>query len=81
MYVEKDFESAVQTATKLIAFGGQGHTAVLYTNPKNMDRIALFADTAKTARVLVNTPSSHGAIGDIYNFRLEPSLTLGCGSW
>ena len=81
MYREKDFESAVARAEELIAFGGMGHTSVLYTNPTNKDRILTFGETASTGRVLINQPSSQGAIGDIYNFRLEPSLTLGCGSW
>ncbi|MDO4570738.1 MAG: bifunctional acetaldehyde-CoA/alcohol dehydrogenase [Planctomycetia bacterium] len=81
MYRAKDFEDAVRIAEALIEFGGMGHTSVLYTNPTNSDRILKFGDTASTGRVLINQPSSQGAIGDIYNFRLEPSLTLGCGSW
>jgi len=81
MYRAKDFEDAVKIAEALIEFGGMGHTSVLYTNPTNKKRIEMFGDTASTGRVLINQPSSQGAIGDIYNFRLEPSLTLGCGSW
>jgi len=81
MYRAKDFDEAVEKAQTLILFGGMGHTSVLYTNPTNVERIEKFGDTASTGRVLINQPSSQGAIGDIYNFRLEPSLTLGCGSW
>jgi acetaldehyde dehydrogenase/alcohol dehydrogenase len=81
MYRAEDFHQAVGIAVDLITFGGMGHTSVLYTNPKNADRIQEFGARLKTGRVLLNMPSSQGAIGDLYNFRLEPSLTLGCGSW
>jgi len=81
LYKAKDFAAAVDNAVKLVEFGGIGHTAVLYTDPLNQDRIALYGERMKTGRILINMPSSQGAIGDIYNFRLEPSLTLGCGSW
>jgi acetaldehyde dehydrogenase/alcohol dehydrogenase len=81
LYRASDFTAAMETATRLVEFGGIGHTAVLYTDPRNSDRIALYGARIKAGRVLVNMPSSHGAIGDIYNFKLEPSLTLGCGSW
>ncbi len=81
MYKAKDFQSGVDTAVALINFGGMGHTSVLYTNPQNKDRIQEFGARLKAGRVLLNMPSSHGAIGDLYNFRMEPSLTLGCGSW
>ncbi|MGL5083328.1 MAG: bifunctional acetaldehyde-CoA/alcohol dehydrogenase [Microcoleaceae cyanobacterium] len=81
MYHAKTFEEAVEKAEKLVEFGGRGHTAALYTDPGNTDHIKRFEDTVETARVLINTPSSQGAIGDIYNFRLDPSLTLGCGTW
>jgi len=81
MYRASSFEDAVEKAEKLVEFGGRGHTAVLYTDPANLDHIRRFEDTVETARVLINTPSSQGAIGDLYNFRLDPSLTLGCGSW
>ncbi len=81
MYRAKDFEQAVEQAEKLVELGGRGHTAVLYTSPSNLDHIRRFENRVETARVLINTPSSHGAIGDLYNFRLDPSLTLGCGTW
>ncbi|MDR1383661.1 MAG: bifunctional acetaldehyde-CoA/alcohol dehydrogenase [Planctomycetaceae bacterium] len=81
MYRVADFKEACVKAESLIEFAGMGHTAVLYTNPLNTDRIDYYGKLASTGRVLINQPSSHGAIGDIYNFRLEPSLTLGCGSW
>lgn len=81
MYRAKDFEDAVEKAEKLVLFGGRGHTAVLYTAPSNIEHIKRFEDKVETARVLINTPSSQGAIGDLYNFRLDPSLTLGCGTW
>ena len=81
LYRADSFEDAVQNAVSLVAFGGMGHTSVLYTNQKNHERISYFGSRLKTGRVLVNMPSSQGAIGDIYNFKLDPSLTLGCGSW
>ncbi len=82
LYRAKNFEDAVEKAIQLVEFGGMGHTSVLYTDQlKNQDRVRSFGARLKTGRLLVNMPSSHGAIGDIYNFRLEPSLTLGCGSW
>lgn len=81
LYEAKDFEAAVQTAKKLIGFGGNGHTSVLYTNKRSMDRINYFGKELNTGRILINTPASQGAIGDLYNFQLSPSLTLGCGSW
>jgi acetaldehyde dehydrogenase/alcohol dehydrogenase len=81
MYAVEDFAAALDKAQALVEFGGIGHTAVLYTDPSRRDRIEAFGARIKTGRVLVNMPSSQGAIGDIYNFRLEPSLTLGCGSW
>jgi len=81
MYRAKDFHEAAEKAEQLIKFGGMGHTAVLYTSPANSDRIKYYESTVETARVLINTPSSQGAIGDLYNFHLDPSLTLGCGSW
>lgn len=77
----KTFEQAVEMAQKLIVLGGAGHTSVLYTSEKNRDRITLFSNTLTTARTLINMPASQGAIGDMYNFKLAPSLTLGCGSW
>jgi acetaldehyde dehydrogenase/alcohol dehydrogenase len=81
MYRVKTFDAAVETARALIEFGGMGHTSVLYTLDSNQAHIAAFQAKVPTSRVLINTPSSQGAIGDLYNFRLDPSLTLGCGSW
>jgi acetaldehyde dehydrogenase/alcohol dehydrogenase len=81
MYAVEDFAAALDKAQALVEFGGIGHTAVLYTDASRRERIEAFGARIKTGRVLVNMPSSQGAIGDIYNFRLEPSLTLGCGSW
>ena len=81
LYKAKDFKEAMAKAEEIIKFGGNGHTSALYTNPQNEERIKLFSDTMTTGRVLVNCPSAQGAIGDIYNFRLDPSLTLGCGTW
>jgi len=81
MYHAKDFEDAMNKAKQLVEFAGNGHTSILYTNPRNEERIKLYGDTMTTGRVMINCPAAQGAIGDIYNFRLEPSLTLGCGSW
>lgn len=82
MYRAKDFEDAVSKAEKLVAMGGIGHTSCLYTDQDNqIDRVTFFGDKMKTARILINTPASQGGIGDLYNFKLSPSLTLGCGSW
>jgi acetaldehyde dehydrogenase/alcohol dehydrogenase len=81
LYRANDFEDAADKALKLVQFGGMGHTSVLYTDPRNRSRIDAFGAKMTTGRVLINMPSSQGAIGDIYNFKLEPSLTLGCGSW
>ena len=80
-YKAPNFEDAVHTARKLIELGGAGHTSVLYTDPLNKEHIDLFQNTMITGRTLINMPSSQGAIGDVYNFKLPPSLTLGCGSW
>lgn len=81
MFKAKNYEDAVDKAVKLVELGGIGHTSVLYTDLNNKDRISYFGIKLKTGRILINMPSSQGAIGDIYNFKLEPSLTLGCGSW
>jgi acetaldehyde dehydrogenase / alcohol dehydrogenase len=81
MYRAHNYHEAVAKAEDLIEFGGPGHTAVLYTDPVNLDDIAYFKNQMRTGRVLINTPSSQGAIGDLYNFKLDPSLTLGCGTW
>lgn len=80
-YRAPDFRQAVNMAEELITLGGQGHTSVLYTRESNSANIKTFEDTMTTGRVLVNMPASQGAIGDVYNFRVAPSLTLGCGSW
>lgn len=79
-YRAKDFDQAVELARSLILYGGAGHTSVLYTDESNEEHIDIFKDMP-TARTLINIPSSQGAIGDVYNFKLAPSLTLGCGSW
>ncbi|MBE7044650.1 MAG: bifunctional acetaldehyde-CoA/alcohol dehydrogenase [Ruminococcaceae bacterium] len=82
MYRAKSFEDALQKAEQLVADGGYGHTSSIYLNAETQaEKIAEFASRMKTCRILVNTPSSHGGIGDLYNFKLAPSLTLGCGSW
>ncbi|ESA33600.1 alcohol class iv [Leptolyngbya sp. Heron Island J] len=81
LYRADDFTYAVDQAKRLVNFAGRGHTSVLYTNPDNSDRITHFEFELATSRVLINTPSSQGAIGDLYNFKLDPSLTLGCGTW
>ncbi|OTA19970.1 putative alcohol-acetaldehyde dehydrogenase [Xenorhabdus beddingii] len=82
MYRGKDFEDAVEKAERLVEMGGIGHTSCLYTEQDNQaGRIKYFGDKMKTARILINTPASQGGIGDLYNFKLSPSLTLGCGSW
>ncbi len=82
MYKVKTFEEALQKAEQLIADGGYGHTASVYLNPGlAKDKFDAFCARMKTCRILLNTPSSHGGIGDLYNFKLAPSLTLGCGSW
>ena len=82
MYRAKDFDDALAKAEQLIADGGYGHTSSVYLNPVTArEKLDRFAARMKTCRILVNTPSSHGGIGDLYNFRLPPSLTLGCGSW
>ena len=82
MYKAKDTEDAFSKAERLIADGGYGHTSSIYLNPiTEKEKLAEFASRMKTCRILVNTPSSLGGIGDVYNFKLSPSLTLGCGSW
>ncbi len=82
MYKAKDFDDAVAKACKLIDDGGLGHTSSLYINADaEKDKVEKFYSIMRTCRVLINTPSSHGGIGDLYNFKLTPSLTLGCGSW
>ena len=81
MYRAKTFDEALEKAERLVADGGYGHTASLYVHPAETEKIAKHAEAMKTCRILINTPSSHGGIGDLYNFKLAPSLTLGCGSW
>ncbi len=82
MYKAEDFSDALDKAEQLIADGGYGHTSSVYLNAvTEQKKLAEFGERMKTCRILVNTPSSHGGIGDLYNFRLAPSLTLGCGSW
>ena len=82
MYKAKDFAEALDKAERLVADGGFGHTSSLYIDEiTQKDKIAEFSERMKTCRILINTPSSQGGIGDIYNFKLTPSLTLGCGSW
>ncbi len=81
MYKINSFEEGVHMAASLVDFAGRGHTSVLYTAEHNRDRIDYFSKIVETGRLLINTPSSQGGIGDLYNFRLDPSLTLGCGSW
>ena len=82
MYKASDFEDAMAKAERLIEDGGYGHTSSVYLNAvTEKEKTDAFAARMKTCRILVNTPSSHGGIGDLYNFKLAPSLTLGCGSW
>lgn len=82
MYRAKDFNDALDKAERLVTDGGIGHTSSLYINViTGQDKIHEFSERMKTCRILLNTPSSQGGIGDLYNFKLAPSLTLGCGSW
>ena len=82
MYKAKDFDDALDKADRLVRDGGIGHTSSLYCDVTTArDKIEKFENKMKTCRILVNTPSSHGGIGDLYNFKMTPSLTLGCGSW
>ena len=84
MYKAKDFDDALAKAERLVADGGYGHTSALYLDtalPGSREKMDAHAAAMKTCRILINTPSSHGGLGDLYNFKLTPSLTLGCGSW
>ena len=81
MYRAKDFDEALTKAERLVEDGGYGHTAALYIHPAQKEKIMKHAEAMKACRILINTPSAHGGIGDLYNFKLTPSLTLGCGSW
>lgn len=81
MYKAATFDEAIAKAERLVADGGYGHTSALYINTLETEKMAKHAAAMKTCRILINTPSSQGGIGDLYNFKLAPSLTLGCGSW
>ena len=82
MYKSDDFNDEIDKASHLIADGGYGHTSSIYINSETeKEKLDIFEETMKTCRILINTPSSQGGIGDLYNFKLTPSLTLGCGSW
>jgi acetaldehyde dehydrogenase/alcohol dehydrogenase len=81
MYKAKTFDEAIAKAEQLVADGGYGHTASLYIHTAQAEKMAKHAAAMKTCRILINTPAAHGGIGDLYNFKLAPSLTLGCGSW
>lgn len=81
MYRAKTFDEAIAKAERLVADGGYGHTSSLYIDIREKEKMAKHAAAMKTCRILINTPSSQGGIGDLYNFKLVPSLTLGCGSW
>ncbi len=81
MYRAATFDEAVAKAERLVADGGYGHTSSLYINTMEKEKMEKFEAAMKTCRILINTPSSQGGIGDLYNFKLRPSLTLGCGSW
>lgn len=81
MYKAKTFDEALEKAAQLVSDGGYGHTSSLYINVNEKEKMEKHAAMMKTCRILINTPSSQGGIGDLYNFKLAPSLTLGCGSW
>ncbi len=81
MYRCKSFDDAIEKADRLVKDGGYGHTASLYINTAEKEDMEKFYHKMKACRIVINSPSSHGAIGDLYNFALAPSLTLGCGSW
>ncbi|WP_028264082.1 bifunctional acetaldehyde-CoA/alcohol dehydrogenase [Atopobium fossor] len=81
MYKAKNFDDALAKAERLVADGGYGHTSSLYVNVNEAEKLEKHRNAMKTCRILVNTPSSQGGIGDLYNFMMAPSLTLGCGSW
>lgn len=81
MYKAKDFEEATEMTFELVGKGGAGHSADLYTDTRSQERVDKFAKKIPACRVLINSPSAQGAIGDLFNFKLEPSLSLGCGSW
>ena len=81
MYHAKDFDEALDKAEKLVCDGGHGHTASLYIHPAQKEKIMKHAERMEACRIVINTPSSFGGIGDLYNFKMAPSLTLGCGTW
>ena len=81
MYHAKDFDEALDQAEKLVCDGGHGHTASLYIHPAQKEKIMKHAERMEACRIVINTPSSFGGIGDLYNFKMAPSLTLGCGTW
>ena len=81
MYRAKDFAEATEMTYELVSKGGAGHTADLYTDTRSQERVDIFAEKMPACRVLINSPSAQGGIGDLFNFKLEPSLSLGCGSW
>ena len=81
LYKAETFDEALDKADRLVRDGGFGHSSSIFINTNEKEKLAAFADRMKTCRIIVNTPSSHGGIGDLYNFQLLPSLTLGCGSW
>ena len=81
MYRASDFDDALAKASRLIADGGYGHTSSLFIDTRETEKLQKHAHAMKTCRILINTPAAQGGIGDIYNFQLTPSLTLGCGSW
>ena len=81
MYKAKNFEQAAEMAYELVLRGGAGHSSALYTDERKSERINYYAEKMPSCRILINSPSSQGGIGDLFNFKLEPSLSLGCGSW
>lgn len=81
MYHAKDFDEALDKTEKLVCDGGHGHTASLYIHPAQKEKIMKHAERMEACRIVINTPSSFGGIGDLYNFKMAPSLTLGCGTW
>ena len=81
MYHAQDFDEALDKTEKLVCDGGHGHTASLYIHPAQKEKIMKHAERMEACRIVINTPSSFGGIGDLYNFKMAPSLTLGCGTW
>ncbi|MBE5965479.1 MAG: bifunctional acetaldehyde-CoA/alcohol dehydrogenase [Lachnospiraceae bacterium] len=81
LYKAKTFDEAIAKSEQLIADGGYGHTASIYINVNEKEKLAKYTQAMKTCRILINTPAAQGGIGDLYNFKLRPSLTLGCGTW